>query len=77
MVPDQVVRGTARSDFDLKIYSCRRKEDWNSYVTIEFQQQWYQLVKEEKGIDSHPFAYLLRKAAPNRPAVVIRKYEGA
>ena len=74
IVPDEVVRGTARSNFDLKIYSCRRKEDWNTYVTIEFEDQWYQLIKDEKGTASHPFVYYLRKTPQTRPAVVIRKY---
>lgn len=74
IVPDEIVRGSARSDFDLKIYTCRRKEDWNTYVTIEFEEQWYRLVREEKGTSSHPFVYYLRKATETRPAVVIRKY---
>ena len=74
LVPDEVARGGSRSDFDLKIYSCRRKEDWNAYVTIEFDEQWYQLISEEKGTNSHPFVYCLRKARETRPAVVIRKY---
>lgn len=74
VVPDEIVRGTSRSDFDLKVYSCRRKEDWNRYVTIEFEEQWYRLIRDEKGTESHPFVYYLRKAAQTRPAVVIRKY---
>jgi hypothetical protein len=74
LVPDELVPGTARSDYDLKIYSCRRKSDWNRHVTIEFEEQWYQLIKDEKGTKSHPFVYYLRKAPQTRPAVVIRKY---
>jgi hypothetical protein len=76
VVPDQIVRSTPRSDYDLKIYSCRRKEDWNTYVTIEFEEQWYQLIKDEKGTKAHPFVYYLRKAPQTLPAVVIRKYIG-
>jgi hypothetical protein len=74
IIPDEVVRGTARSHYDLKIYSCRRKEDWNTYVTIEFEEQWYQLIQREKGTKAHPFVYYLRKAPQTRPAVVIKKY---
>jgi hypothetical protein len=76
LVPDEVVRGKSRSHYDLKIYSCRRKEDWNTYVTIEFEERWYQLVRDEKGTKTHPFIYYLRKAPQTRPAVVIRKYKG-
>jgi hypothetical protein len=76
LVPDELVPGTARSDYDLKIYCCRRKSDWNRHVTIEFEEQWYQLIRDEKGTESHPFVYYLRKAPQTRPAVVIRKYSG-
>lgn len=74
VVPDEIVRGSARSDYDLKVYSCRRKEDWNAHVTIEFEEQWYRLIRDEKGTASHPFIYYLKKAAETRPAAVIRKY---
>jgi hypothetical protein len=52
----------------------RRKDEWNSYVAIEFEEQWYRLIKDEKGTKSHRFVYYLRKASETRPAVVIRKY---
>jgi hypothetical protein len=77
IVPDEIVRGTSRSDYDLKIYSCRRKDDWSTYLTIEFEEQWYQLIKDEKGTKSHPFVYYLRKTPQTRLAVVIRKYSGS
>jgi hypothetical protein len=77
LAPDEIVRAKGgRADYDLKIYSCRRKEDWNSYVTIEFEEKWYQLVRDEKGTKTHPFVYFLRKASQTRPSVVIRKYDG-
>ena len=75
LVKDEVIRGTARQDYDLKIYSCRRKQDWTGYVTIEFEDQWYQLVKDERGEKPRPFIYYLRKAAESRPAPVVRRYQ--
>ncbi len=76
LVADEVVRGGGpRQDYDLKIYSCRPKRDWNTYVTIEFEAQWYQLRKEEQGAKPRPFIYYLRKCPPARPAVVIRSYK--
>ena len=76
LVVDEVLRGGGpRHDYDLKVYSCRPKRDWNTYVTIEFEEQWYQLRKEEKGSNPRPFIYYLRKCPPNRPAVVIRQYK--
>jgi hypothetical protein len=75
--PDRIVRGKSeRQDYDLKIYSCSRKEDWNTHVTIEFEEQRYRLVRDEKGTKSHPYVYYLRKSSETRPGVVVRKYGG-
>ena len=77
LVPDEIVRGGGpRQDYDLKVYACRPKADWNTYVTIEFEQVWYQLVRDERGAKPRPFIYYLRKAPTTRPAVVIQKYDG-
>jgi hypothetical protein len=76
LAPDEVVRGgTSRHDYDLKIYSCRPKRDWSKHITIEFEDQWYQLFKHERGAQPRPYIYYLRKAAETHPAVVIRHYK--
>jgi len=76
LVADEVVRGVgSRQDYDLKVYSCRPKRDWNTLVTIEFEEQWYQLFKDERGPKPRPYIYYLRKSAESRPAVVIRPYK--
>lgn len=72
---DEVIRAGPGRDYDLKVYSCRPKRDWNTYVTIEFEDQWYQLIKEDKGPKSRPYVYYLRKCPETRPAVVIRHYK--
>ena len=76
LVPDEIVRGGGpRQDYDLKVYACRPKADWNAYVTIEFEETWYQLVKNEQGPKDRPYVYYLRNASTTRPAVVIRHYD--
>jgi len=74
LAPDEVVRGGPRSHYDLKIYSCRPK-DWNTYITIEFEEQWYHLRKDERGPNPRPYIYYLKKAHETRPVVVIKKYK--
>jgi hypothetical protein len=77
LAPDRIVRRKSESqDYDLKIYSCFWKEDWNSQVVIEFEEQRYRLVRDEKGTKSHPYAYILRKSSETRPGMVVRKYDG-
>lgn len=75
LIQDEAVRGSGKLGYDLKVYSCRAKRDWNTYVTIEFEEQWYQLIRDERGSKPRPYIYYLRKAAATRPAVVIRKYK--
>ena len=49
MIPDEIVRGTARSEYDLKVYSSRPKLNWNPYMTVEYENQFYQMFREEPG----------------------------
>jgi hypothetical protein len=74
LIEDEVVRGATRSGYDLKIYSCRPKPDWNSYVTIEFEGQFYQLMRSEPGPEPLRFVYYLRKNPVGRLVVQIRRY---
>jgi hypothetical protein len=75
LIEDEVIRGPARSDYDLKVYSCRPKLDWNPYVTIEFEDQFYQLMREEPGLQSLRFVYYLRKNPVGRIVVHVRHYK--
>lgn len=77
LAPDRIVRRKSDApDYDLKIYSCSRKEDWDSQVVIEFEEQRYRLVRDEKGTKSHPYVYYLRKSSETRPGSVVRRYGG-
>ena len=74
LVPDQVLRGNEKQGFALKIYSCRPKSHWNTYITIEFEGMHYQLLREESADGPRRFVYYLRKNPSGRPAVVIDHY---
>jgi len=75
VIEDEVIRGTSRSDYDLKVYSCRPKLDWNPYVTIKFEDQFYQLMREEPGPESFRFVYYLRKNPVGRIVVQVLHYQ--
>ena len=74
LIEDEVIRGTPRSNYDLKVYSCRPKLDWNPYVTIEFEDQFYQFMRWEPGPEPLRFVYYLRKNPVGRLVVQIRRY---
>lgn len=76
LTEDKVVRrAVPNKDYDLKIYCCRPKRDWNVDVTIDFEDQRYQLLREERGARPRPFIYYLRKSTETRPTVAIRRYK--
>jgi hypothetical protein len=75
VLPDQVVRGTGKQQYDLKVYSSRPKLHWNPYMTIEFEEKFYQYFKEEYGPAPRRFVYYLRNNPTGRLVVVIDRYK--
>jgi len=75
LVVDKVVRPGHREGFDLKVYSCRPKLNWNPYITVEFEGQFYQMVKEEPGESPRRFVYFLKENPVGRAVVVIEHYQ--
>ena len=76
MVPDEVRFGDGR-EFDVLILSCRPKTDWSRYITVEFQNQFYEIFREEAGPLPRRFTYYLRKNPTGRLVVVVRQYPPA
>jgi hypothetical protein len=75
LVADEVVRGGRREGYDLKVYSCRPKLNWNPYMSIEFEGKFFQMVKEEPGPGPRRFIYYLRENPIGRNVVVIEHYK--
>jgi hypothetical protein len=75
LVVDQVIRGGRKEGHDLKVYSCRPKLKWNPYMTIEFEGQFYQMVREEPGPGPRRFIYYLQKNPVGRAVVVVEHYK--
>jgi hypothetical protein len=68
----EAVRG---EEYDLRISSCRPKPDWNKHITVEFEDQFYQLRREETVDGPRPYVFCLRKNPVGRLVVVVRKYK--
>jgi hypothetical protein len=75
LVPDEVTPGRFGQGFDLRIRSCRPKLNWNPYMTIEYEGEFYQMFKEELTDGTREFSYYLRKNPVGRVVVVIDHYD--
>lgn len=62
---DLVERGGGK-DFELRILSCRPKPTWDRLMTIAFEDEHYEVVKEESASPPRRFVYLLRKIPPGK-----------
>lgn len=58
-VADLVQAGTGK-DFELRIESCRPKQ-WTALSTIRYQEELYEVARQEDGQPPRRFVYLLRK----------------
>ncbi len=65
-VPDTVER-VEGLPYELRIASCRPKEKWkDKLLTISYEEQFYEVVREERGQPPRQFIYLLRKAPASK-----------
>ncbi len=60
---------------DLRISSCRPKPHWNPYMTIRYDGQFFQMLREERADGPRQFVYLLRKSPDTRLVVVVYEYQ--
>jgi len=53
--------------FELRISSCRPKEKWkDKLLTISYEDEFYEVVREERGPRPRQFIYLLRRAPEHK-----------
>jgi len=55
------VEGLGTPDGQLRIASCRPKPTWDHLMTVEYEDQYYEVAEEKLGAPPRPYVYLLRK----------------
>jgi hypothetical protein len=74
LVADTIERGEGKP-WDLRVSSCRAKPHWNPYMTIRFENQFYQMLQEDLSPGPRKFVYLLRKNPTSKLVVVVFEYD--
>jgi hypothetical protein len=59
-VADAVESGDG-CDFDIRISSCRPKDNWNRLMTIQYGEQFYEVVDQQQQGPPRRFVYLLKE----------------
>jgi hypothetical protein len=72
-VADWVDRGDGK-EFDLRIKSCRPRPNWDRLMTIYFEDEYYEVVREEAGRPPRRFVYLLKKIPPGKALRGLHQY---
>ena len=72
-IADEIYPGD-EDTYALKILSCRPKPDWHRNITIRYQEEFYQMFREEPGDKPRPFVFYLRRPPLGHLVVVIRDY---
>jgi hypothetical protein len=73
LVPDKVERGDGKP-WHLRVLSCRAKPHWNTYNSVHFEGEFYQLCGQDLTTGQRKFVYLLRKQPETRLVVVVYDY---
>jgi hypothetical protein len=56
-----LVEAGATGEYDLRIASCRPRPNWNNLMTVSYQDELYEIVREERAAKPRPWVYVLRK----------------
>lgn len=72
-VADTVERGNGK-EYDLRIASCRSKPSWDRLMTVAYEDQFYEVVKEERLARPRPYVYLLRKSPESKVIRGLHRY---
>ncbi len=73
-VADKVERGTG-TDFDLRIASCRPKPNWNLLMTVSYQDELFEVAKQEEASPPRRFVYLLRRMPEGKVVRGLHHYD--
>ncbi|MFQ5925903.1 MAG: hypothetical protein ACE5MH_00520 [Terriglobia bacterium] len=71
LIPDEVTRLGAH---ELRIASCRPRDTWDHLLTIEYEEEFYELAETLPGRPPRPYVYRLRPIPPGKVIRGIHRY---
>ncbi|MGH9651309.1 MAG: hypothetical protein ACRD3I_12670, partial [Terriglobales bacterium] len=70
-----IVESIYSPDYDLRIFTCRPKRNWDRMITVSYQGQFYEVLGQQDGKSPQPFVYRLRKSKPGRVVRAVHDYD--
>lgn len=73
LVPDLVERGDG-SRYELRISSCRPRTNWDKWMTVAYEDRFYEIASAELGQPPRPYVYLLRTKPESKVIRGLHRY---
>lgn len=73
-VPD-IFEEVYSNEYEARIFTCRRRRNWNRMMTLSWQEKFYEVLREKPGRAPHHFIYLLRKSPKSRVIRTVHYYD--
>ncbi len=70
-----IVEEVYSPDYDLRIFSCRPRRDWDRMMTVSHNGTLYEVLGEQEGKPPRRFVYRLRKSRPGRTVRAVHPYD--
>jgi hypothetical protein len=69
-----VVERLTGGECQLRIASCCPKPGWDHLMTVEYEDEFFEVAGEESGTPSHPYIYRLRKLPQGKAIRALHHY---
>lgn len=70
-----IVEAVYSPDYDLRIFACRPKRDWDRMMTVSHEGQLYEVLGQQAGKPPRQFIYRLRKSKPGWLVRAVHDYD--
>ncbi len=72
-----IVESVYSPDYDLRVFTCRPKRDWDRMMTVSHEGQLYEVLGQQDGKPPRRFIYRLRKSKSGWVVRTIHDYDPA
>lgn len=73
-VPD-IIEEVYSNEYDARVFTCRRRRHWDKLFTLQWKEQFYEVVGEQPGKPPHHYIYRLKKSPKGRVVRSVQEFD--